>query len=366
MRVLIVFLSVLFLCLISFPSSGEDEIPEPDDIDIYDISSGDFLSVDAGGYMNGARMAYSEGDYELSAKYYLTYLTYDPGNTTVIYNLACSYGLLGEAVLASHYAKAAFKAGFMNIDMLENDSDFDSIRDTAEFKEALGEIREQMAPFLIDTERMFLPCKAYSQCHIRVPDDYNPGEARTLIVALAANGGFAYGFSGIYDNFDDPDFIFAAIQGPYPVVLGPYLMYTWDLWPEKGEEPPSDVAALSTGNVANAIEILKLELNADRVFLLGFNDGAAYAYRAGLAIPGLVDGIISFEGHLDTGFISDATLEKGNGIPIFIVHNLAREDDASELLGTYGYDVTLYEYEGEPCEETAVYGEIQKWMAVGK
>jgi len=63
MRVSVALLSVLFLCLISFPSTGQDDIPEPDDIDIYDISSGDFLSVDARGYMNGARMAYSEGDY---------------------------------------------------------------------------------------------------------------------------------------------------------------------------------------------------------------------------------------------------------------------------------------------------------------
>ncbi len=369
MRKIYFLQTIALICLFLLtPALAQEEIPEPDAFDIYDISSGSFLDEDINNLYYAAREAYVDGDYELSAQYYLTYLQYDRANDTAIYNLACCYGLLGEAELAGHYLTLAVQAGFMNRELIDTDTDFDSVRGTDEFDEALETTNARFDEIFTETQCVFLPCEAYAPCHIQYPDDYVAGESRTLVVALHANRGFAYGFSNIYGQFDNPDFIYAAIQAPYAMILGDYQMYTWDWWgswPQFHGELPSNATGMSAGYIENSIRTLKNELNADRVFLLGFNDGAAFGYRAGLPSPDLVDGIISFEGPLDSGFITDAAFVNGTDVRIFIVHNLARDEYASEILQGYGYDVTLYDYEGEPCEETNVYGEIQEWMAAG-
>jgi len=355
---------VLIMAVTIQPAIAQHEYPEPDELDIYDPESGAFLQEDYTVYLYAAGEAYDAGDFELSAQYYLTYLRNDRTNETAIYNLACCYGLLGEAEFAAHYLLVSFMYGFDDTELMEVDPDFDSVRDEEVFVEAVESIKEFMAGMQPDVDRLFLSSESYTPCYIRTPDEPGLPEPDTLVVALHDNFGTALGFSGVYDQFHSPDFIWAGPQGPYAIAYGDAEFYNWDAWGMDQEELPSDVMTMTTGNIVSAIRDLKTELGVDRVYLLGFGTGAEYAYRAGLANPEMIDGIIAFWADLDTDYISDSILAAGNEIPVFIVQPSEMECDAREVLESYGYSVLYYEFEGEPCEEEDVFGIIQEWMKV--
>jgi adenylate cyclase len=61
----------------------------------------------------------------------------EPNETKVLYNAACIYSLLGEVDLALDYFEKAVGSGYASREWIENDSDFDQIRDHPRFQEIL-------------------------------------------------------------------------------------------------------------------------------------------------------------------------------------------------------------------------------------
>lgn len=60
---------------------------------------------------------------------------------TAIYNLACAYSLKNEAEKSISTLKLAIEKGMQDYDQIANDSDFDNVRENAEFQELLESIK---------------------------------------------------------------------------------------------------------------------------------------------------------------------------------------------------------------------------------
>jgi tetratricopeptide (TPR) repeat protein len=109
-------------------STTDVDWSNPDSIDVLQPDIGDFLDVDLAALEKIATDAYQAGEWEKAAKYYLALLRYDISDSGNIYNLACCYGLMGEAELAAKYLERAYRAGFTDIEHISWDPDFDSVR----------------------------------------------------------------------------------------------------------------------------------------------------------------------------------------------------------------------------------------------
>jgi tetratricopeptide (TPR) repeat protein len=63
---------------------------------------------------------------------------------TSLYNIACSYGLLGDAQNATRWLRTAIDHGWDNFGHIGSDSDFDPVRSTPEFARLVEEIKVLM------------------------------------------------------------------------------------------------------------------------------------------------------------------------------------------------------------------------------
>ena len=64
-------------------------------------------------------------------------VTIAPNEPGLLYNAACTYSTLGRADEALEHLEQAVRAGYSHRAWLENDSDFDPIRDQPRFKAIL-------------------------------------------------------------------------------------------------------------------------------------------------------------------------------------------------------------------------------------
>jgi mannose-6-phosphate isomerase-like protein (cupin superfamily) len=84
--------------------------------------------------------AYQAGRYDEFKQLLLAGLEHHPGNTALLYDLACAEALLGEKESAlEHLAQAASNPRVR--EAADKDSDFDSLRDDPRFSAALGSPR---------------------------------------------------------------------------------------------------------------------------------------------------------------------------------------------------------------------------------
>ncbi len=73
----------------------------------------------------------------------------EPENSTHLYNIACDYALLGDKDQSFQFLEKAVSRG-VDYEMLENDSDFDSLREEKRFHQILSDAKNQ---FNVNGER---------------------------------------------------------------------------------------------------------------------------------------------------------------------------------------------------------------------
>jgi phospholipase/carboxylesterase len=121
--------------------------------------------------------------------------------------------------------------------------------------------------------------------------------------------------------------------------------------------------------VVNVVSNLKTKYKIDKVFLMGFSQGAFFTYRIGITYHDLFDGLIVFGGELQTDALSKEDIAAGADIPVFIAHG--NEDkivpfqnglDARDTLDAAGYDVTWHEFTGGHAVPADALQAAQAWM----
>jgi tetratricopeptide (TPR) repeat protein len=92
----------------------------------------------------GAAILAKLGDREKTIDYIHRSLAIDPEDGAMLYNIACSYALLGMAEEALSSLETALDKGFGHKEWLEHDSDLDSIRATPRFQAITQAMRQPL------------------------------------------------------------------------------------------------------------------------------------------------------------------------------------------------------------------------------
>jgi sugar lactone lactonase YvrE len=118
----------------------------PYGLDIFASPGNQSEIKDLGYYQQQGIAAYQRGDYSAFLENFKEALKLSPSNPRVIYNLACGYSLLGKKQEAFYWLNKFVESGLeLNI---EGDTDFDSIRDSEEFKEIVKKHKKVKTPVL--------------------------------------------------------------------------------------------------------------------------------------------------------------------------------------------------------------------------
>ncbi len=83
-------------------------------------------------------LAYFEQDADESIRHLQTAVALRPGDSNILYNAACAYGLLGRKVEALETFKKALTTGYSNRNWAANDSDLNCLHDNPEFRKLVG------------------------------------------------------------------------------------------------------------------------------------------------------------------------------------------------------------------------------------
>lgn len=92
-----------------------------------------------------AQAAYASRHYEEAARAYTELASMRPGVAVYLYDLACCYGLMGRAEQAARFLKAAWTAGYRDLDHIERDPDFMRVRTSVIFQAQVEELRKDAA-----------------------------------------------------------------------------------------------------------------------------------------------------------------------------------------------------------------------------
>ncbi len=361
LRIPLAALCVVAVCMCSSLSAqepsgtGQVSTGAPhEDVDPLDPTSGDFLDIDLAELRARALEAYRAGNFKECAQRYLALLRHNVDDAVSIYNLACCYGLMAEDSLAAGNLRRAFDAGFDDIGLVEQDHDFDRVRESQVFRVGLEEITTIVQARRADRGQIiYLGAASLLPCRVRLPADYDPEKQYKLLVALHGRGGDPARFLSTGLGSLPSEFIALAPQGPYAMPRVRDVGYGWWLR-DPGEVRVRDESrALTEQYVADITERVRRMYPVSEAYVLGFSQGGALAYTTGIKYPDTFDGIVCFGGWLDADSLSDEQIDAAKGLRVFIGHGwedsavaFERAVEATNLLTGRGYDVTSEAFHG--------------------
>lgn len=338
--------------------SGQRDIPSgmlnPADIDPLDPAAGDFLDIDPGPIRIAAENLAHAGKHLQAARYYLAYLRLNGFDSTAIYNLACCYGQLEQEDLALKYLLRAFKAGFNQYDHFLKDSDFDKVRHAPAFLRWLSRVEE------IGRDRgQVIPVRTtlLTEMYLQVPRKGDAGDGFPLLVGLHGNGGNGESLMrGFTSSIKKAPLIVAVPQGAYANFS--YLRGSHFSWGIEKRSLWKEGDLVSVESIQTAVNEVKRRHKVSEVYLLGFSQGAAFAFMTALKDPLSYAGVISIGGLFpemgkEYSIISDREVEKAKSLRVFLAQG-TRDDripagtvsGIAGMLRNKGYEVEFNEYEG--------------------
>jgi len=316
-----------------------------------------------------ALKAYEAGDYENAARFHLASLQ-DRQDANIIYFLACDYALMGETELAVRALEYAVKAGFHHLDHINKDPDFDAIRETDIFKEALAEITEYIEAQPDEEEsRLYVEATAYSPGIAVLPGGYDPDKAYPVLIALHGGAHSPERILELRDMFDNSSFIFVALQAQNPVLWEGKVGYNWIYRGTTDSDVQLRAIEMTERYILDAVAMIREKYKTDGVYLTGFSEGGAMAYITGIKHPDSFAGIISISGFMVESVLTDEIIAAGNTLRVFAIHGSAdasipydRGAHAFERLIDSGYDAELYTHDGAHELNEVGIKKAQEWM----
>jgi predicted esterase len=197
------------------------------------------------------------GDHAAAAVLGLTALRGKPKDSMIEYELACNFALWGQRKLANRYLGLAADHGYWGYRVVTEDTDLAAIKDTPEFAEAAKKIK---ASFAVQSKKN-PPGKT-----VATPSG-NPPAARWPVVV------FLHGWASSRHDFDDDAKLLATMG-----YVGVTLDGTEVMGPNAFMWTRNSVAPTHT-QIQDALANLGVKIDAKRVFLQGFSQGAMHAVR---------------------------------------------------------------------------------------
>jgi phospholipase/carboxylesterase len=367
---------LLFIFLAPCARGEKKDVPPMagfEDIDPLDGHALDFLGLDPEKLRRLAEQSAREKKYVEAAQAYLALVKFNQNDSISLYNLACCYGRLRKADAAVKCLAMAVRAGFRDFALLKRDPDFVPIRDTPEFINVLERV-----PLWEDlrSEKMFVKTSLLTEMLVKVPEKMDLTRKYPLLVGLHGNGGNAEQIlAAMAQGLKKEALILAAPQGAYanfPLLRGRH--FSWEIQ-ARDRELWKTADPLAVENLGLAVQALKEKYPVSEVYILGFSQGAAYAFLTGFKYPGLAAGIICVGGTLpETGkefsILDDKEIAGNEKFRVFIAQG--NRDPAfptglgaanAEKLRNYGYEVEFLDYDGGHEIPPALLDRIRDWMA---
>ena len=221
------------------------------------------------------------------------------------------------------------------------------------------------------------------RCLLRYPDDLSTPENLPLVIGLHGGGDSYERFISLWDSVGERPFIFAALEAPYAFAGEQGPAYEWAMWPTGDKEVIVEATRLTMEYIAGAVRQIRQEIGTQKVFLLGFSQGAILAYSAGIAHHHLFSGLICLSGpgllepmtnpfgaELRWEWLGADRINQENALPVLIVHG--KEDSRAgydlaeksrKLLYQNGYRVTLCAFNGElTAPPPGILKEVAAWI----
>lgn len=345
----------LFLCLLLLlPLLNCVSFSVKPPADDHPVETGEFLLTDLQSLQQLAVEAYQKKDYPTAADYYLEIVKHNITDNRSIYNLACCYGLMNDPHKAAFYLERSVAAGFDNLNHISQDPDFDPVRNSTPFINAMASITETLAISETDIGNIwFFKSDFFIKTRLILPENYDTSRFYPLVIGLHGIGGNADNFVTIFNSIKNTDFIYAALEAPYAIDAGDGIGYSWNLRYEQDQKLLRQSWLLSASYIVNAVQELKSNYAIDETYLLGFSQGAGTATLTGIKYPDFVTGVIQIGGWLDTDTISDDDLAAASNLKFFILHGTQDQsvvfDNAIQtktILEKFNIDVHFQEFDG--------------------
>jgi phospholipase/carboxylesterase len=376
----LLFLAALILAP-PLPAKEEEKAPaKPErDVDIMRVLPEDLRGEDVSGLISEAQKAYNEKRYEDAAIAYIKALRRNPGDSTALYNLACCYGLLGAEIQATDFLRAAWVAGFRDLEHIKRDPDFDKVRESRPFQvlvdwleEKTEEAREARGELLFVRSATLLPV------HVVAPPDPSPFQRIPLVIGLHGLGDTAENFVTLFRrrNLDVP-FLFVVPEAPYVFSAGNRPGYSWGLRNEDAKMADGLRAhELTKRYVLDVVRAVKQRYLVDEteVYLLGFSQGAGLTLSLGLEHPELFRGLIPIGGWLVKGEHSRGELKAAARLTRVLVCHSPEDrmvpfdsaENAVKILREAGVEYRLERYEGGHSLPKSILSEVIGWIGERK
>jgi phospholipase/carboxylesterase len=199
------------------------------------------------------------------------------------------------------------------------------------------------------------------------PIGYEPRYPYPLLVFLHGHGGNEEQIMRLAPRVSRRNFVSIGLRGP--VCLGPTrkgaLGYSWG---------DASHVPLIEDYVIDAIQQTRrlYHIHSERIYLAGFADGAALAYRIGLTFPDKIGGVISLNGHMPREDRPLLRLAEVCALKVFIAHgiansvvplSMARAD--RRLLYSAGVDVEMHRYPTNHRLHKDMLRDVNRWIIRG-
>lgn len=339
-------------------------------------NNSEYKEVDVLQLRRQASQAYRDKDYKLAVEYYEQALLHNQDNAIIAYNLACTYALLNDAGKATAFVTQAFMSGFRDINAFQQDPDFNLVRENPGFKKTVQEIEER---FKSIGTLQYVEAPSLLPYRIRFPEDYDASKAYPLLIGMHGISGNADGFVGQYDMLDNPQVIFVTPEGQYPFSINIGPQWHSRSWALQGGDESLWLKAdpLVSEYILNTIEKASGDHKISGVYLLGFSQGAVYAYTIGLQHSDKINGVIGFSGYLmdldkSNSILSKSDIIEGKSLRIFIAHgtqdgaiNIETGRNLFSMFKQNGYDVKFHEFEGRHQITPEIFNRAVEWIYAG-
>jgi predicted esterase len=243
---------------------------------------------------------------------------------------------------------------------------------------------KSLQPLSADTNSTLLWHEAtvLSPIIVELPADFDSTKTYPIIVALHGFGSSSKKFSRIARTFTNAGYIVMLPEAPYRVPSdepGDYISWGLNTWtpPPLTDDPAIDarsVELMTQEHIPAALKRVEEEYRIGEKYLLGFSQGAVYAFATGVYNSDTFDAIIAFglsgmESIRDWFTARGESISDGNSLPVLLVNGTEDKMAPHEqgviglkVLKEEGYNATLHSFEGGHSVPTAELEKCLEWL----
>lgn len=311
---------------------------------------------------------YKDKKYEEAAEAYLEHVMKRPDDGNAWYNLACCLALLKRKDEAITALEQAVHSGFTDANHVKSDPDLESIRKKKAYKAVVKEL-EGSSGSKPKTE--WIEGGALLPCYVRKPKNYDAQKTYGMLLLLHGRGDTAEHFLENVEDWRGEDFFVAAVETPYILALpGGRNGHCWAPW-ESGKDNTREAYKLSAATVGATLDALKKKypLDAKRVYILGFSEGAFMAAHCAMMHADRIAGAIVISGGFDPSLVTDADFEKAKSVRILLAHGtsdgvvpFATGKKFEEALTSHGVAHDFFPFDGGHAVPEKVREGVDAWL----